>query len=518
MNPNPPQNDVKWSTSLFPNMKITHSILVAYGREGFRSALNVMEALEPIADVQLYSYDSEEQLPCDPDVALCVVTDDESIEQAHDFQVRLDDVPTVVIDGSGVLKIEVNGYAGRISSSPDQVLKTVQQFLSTSKRKPSRPIVGKASNAPPRRITSPFDHTLARAAGGGQAPQAVLMAAARQLFWDLRATRGEVFLRMVEKNGFQKVYAEPEPRTTTNSAISPEVVRLIKKRSFPVTLQDLEARAVRPLYQYLASRHLNLLIPLIKEARLLGWLAFAVEDSRCTSELLDDLQIVGHLLTTSVAEAFDREMRDHEAASLFEAFSVLHCGVLIIDQQGQILNIAGATMPLGSALCQGDHFKAIHNSRVREVIDQALRGRFLECTWSDFDSQTTLTCFAVKLDDKRVVAFWQPQRGQSQGVGRQHLDLKQVLDSLPVPVLLDDEVNPGSVSCPEGCITEADCEAIRDCALQAQAKNVKALRLRWGTRRSPGNAVLFYEADINEGSAEFADDIHHAVRFSLQAA
>jgi hypothetical protein len=166
-----------------------------------------------------------------------VVTDDESIEQAHDFQVRLDDVPTVVIDGSEALKIEVNGYAGRISSSPDQVLKTVQQLLSTSRPKPSRTISGKASHPTPRRISSPFDHTLARAAGGAQTPQAVLMAAARQLFWDLRATRGEVFLRMVEKNGFQKVYAEPEARTTANSAISPEVVRLIKKRSFPVTLQ-----------------------------------------------------------------------------------------------------------------------------------------------------------------------------------------------------------------------------------------------------------------------------------------
>ncbi|HEY5741728.1 MAG TPA: hypothetical protein VIS99_04245, partial [Terrimicrobiaceae bacterium] len=420
--------------------------------------------------------------------------------------------------GSGALKIEVNGYAGRISSSPDQVLKTVQQLLSTSRRKPSRTTLGKASNHAPRRISSPFDQTLARAAGGAQTPQAVLMAAARQLFWDLRATRGEVFLRMVEKNGFQKVYAEPELRTTANSAISSEVVRLIKKRSFPVTLQDLEARPVRPLYQYLASRHLNLLIPLIKEARLLGWLAFAVEDSRCTHELLDDLQIVGHLLTTSVAEAFDRELRDHEAASLFEAFSVLHCGILIIDQEGQILNIAGTTMPLGSGLRQGDHFKAIHNSRVREVIAQALRGRFLESTWGDFDSQMTMTCFAVKLDEKRILVFWQPQQRQSQGFGRQHLELKQVLDSLPVPVLLDDEVTPGSVACPEGRITEADCEAIRDCALQAQAKNVKALRLRWGKRRSTDNAVLFYEANINEGSEEFADDIKHAVRFSLQAA
>lgn len=499
-------------------MKLTHSILVAYGHEGFRSALNVMEALEPIADVQLCSYDSEEQLAHEPDLALCIVTDQESIEQAHDFQVRLDDVPTVVVDGAGALKIEVNGYAGRISSSPDQILKTVQQLLSTPKKKQSRATQSRGSNSAPRRISSPFDHTLARAAGGAQTPQAVLMAAARQLFWDLRATRGEVFLRMVEKNGFQKVYAEPEARRAANSAMSPEVVRLIKKRSFPVTLQELEARPARPLYDYLASRHLNLLIPLMKEARLLGWLAFAVEESRCTNELLDDLQIVGHLLTTSVAEAFDRQLRDHESAGLFEAFSALKCGILTIDQEGQIVHIAGTTVPLGSGPRPGDHFKTIHNSRVREVIAQALRGRFVERTWGDFDSQLTMTCFASKLDERKIVVFWQPQQSLPLDLAKQRLDLKEVLDSLPVPVLLDNEATPGAGACPEGRITEADFEAIRDCALQAQAKNVKALRLRWGKNRSPENAVLFYEADINEGSAEFADDIKHAVRFSLEAA
>ena len=34
-------------------MKPTNSILVAYSHDGFRSALKVLEALKPIADVQL---------------------------------------------------------------------------------------------------------------------------------------------------------------------------------------------------------------------------------------------------------------------------------------------------------------------------------------------------------------------------------------------------------------------------------------------------------------------------------
>jgi len=183
-------------------MKPTNSILVAYSHDGFRSALNVLEALKPIADVQLCAYDSEEALAYEPDVALCIVTDQDSINQAHDFQVQLDDVPTVVVDGSGALKIEVNGYAGRVSSSPDQVLKTVQRLLSTQKGSEAAANRKSAQRSSPRRISSPFDHTLARASGGAQGPQAVLMAAARQLFWDLRADRGEVFLRMIEKNGF----------------------------------------------------------------------------------------------------------------------------------------------------------------------------------------------------------------------------------------------------------------------------------------------------------------------------
>jgi hypothetical protein len=44
------------------------------------------------------------------------------------------------------------------------------------------------------------------------------------------------------------------------------------------------------------------------------------------------------------------------------------------------------------------------------------------------------------------------------------------------------------------------------------------LRLRWGQTQSPENAVLFYESDISQGSAEFIDDVNHSVRFSLEAA
>jgi hypothetical protein len=504
-------------------MNASHSVLVAFAHDGLRSALNMVEALEPIAEVHLCSYDqSREPLPQEPDVALCIVTDDESLDLAHEFQVRLEDVPTFVVDSVGGLKIEVNGYAGRISSSPDQVVKAVRQLLANNEGTDLRTTRKTKVSRSPRRISSPFDHTLARTAGGGQTPQAILIAAARQLSWDLRADRVEVFLRTVEKNAFRNVYAEPESSGGKNCVPSPEVVRLIKKRSYTVTLQELEARSVRPLNQYLTTRNLNLLVPLVKETRLLGWLAFALEAARCTDDLLDDLQVAGHLLTISVAEAYNREAEGQDAKSLYDALSGLKFGILTIDQEGQITNVTGATTLLGSDPQKGDHFKAIHNSRVREVVALALKGEFVEKSWVDFDSQEKISSFSTKLLDGRIVVFWGPRQSQHQAGRKQSaadgLELKEVLESLPVPVLLDNEVSPGTVPVPQGRITDEDGQAIRDCALQAQARKVKALRLRWGKTRSADNAVLFYDTDADEGNDELSDDIEHAVRFSLATA
>jgi len=256
---------------------------------------------------------------------------------------------------------------------------------------------------------------------------------------------------------------------------------------------------------------------------LLGWLAFGLDTSRCTDDLLDDLQVAGHLLTISVSEAYNREAEIQEARSLYDAFSALKSGILTVNQEGNITSVTGATAFLGSDPQKGDSFKAIHSSRVREVIAHALRGEFIEKSWVDFDSRETISSFSAKLTDGQIAVFWGPGKFQRQAVEKQSiaaigLDLKEVLESLPVPVLLDNEVSPGSVPLPKGRITDADGQAIRDCALQAQARNVKALRLRWGKKRRPDNAVLFYETDTEEGNAEFSDDIEHAVRFSLVAA
>ncbi|HEY5706655.1 MAG TPA: hypothetical protein VIS96_13890 [Terrimicrobiaceae bacterium] len=494
-------------------------ILVAHARTALPQALSVAEVLQPFAEVQLTSYDlSREQLPQELDAVLCIVTDEESIEMAHDFQGRLEDVPVFVVDSSGSLKIELNGYAGRVSSSPDQMLGAVRQFLAANGKRNVR-MPQSETRRTPRKLSTPFNQILARTAGEGQSPQALLIASARQLSSDLRAERVEVFLHMAETNAFQKIYSAPETDRAKDPGPSPEVIRLIKRRLYPTTPDDLESRLFSPLHRYLTSKRLNLLVPLVKETRLLGWMAFRLEAALCTDDLLDDIQVAGHLLSISLADAWRFDDQSRDAKNLQSALSALGSGIAIVDPEGQIGCIAGALTFLGGDPQKGDHFKAIHNSRVREVVALGLEGRFVEKSWVDFDSQETIYSFSTKLPDGRIVVFWAPRPIQGEPAQKRgDLDLKEVLESLPVPVLLDNEVSPGTVPVPQGRITDEDGQAIRDCALQAQARKVKALRLRWGKKRSADNAVLFYYRDADEGNDEFCDDIKHAVRFSLVGA
>jgi len=503
-------------------MNTPHFALVAYAHDGLRLALNVVEVLEPIAEVQLCSYhQSKDRLPQEPDVALCIVTDDESIDMAHEFQASLGVVPTFVVDHSGGRRIEANGFAGKVSASPEQVLKTVRQLLAANGKRDFHGTQKKESGRAPRRLTSPFDHTLTRTAGAGQTPKAILMAAARQLAWDLRAERSEAFLHCAETRTFQKVYAEPETGEAKESEPSPEIIRLIKKRFYPSTLMELESRPFRPLHQYLASRNLNLLVPLVKETLLLGWLTFSLEAERCTDDFLDDLQVAAHLLMISLGEAYHRVEAKQDAVKLDDAFSALKSGILVIDAEGQINGIAGATALLGSQPQKGESFKSIHNSRVREVIAHALRNNFIEKSWVDFSSRETIVSYSTRLADGKIVVFWGPRQSElpsAKPSGAPSFNLKEVIESLPVPVLLDAGGSPGATTLPEGRISDQDGEAIRACALQAEAKNVKALHLRLGKDRSPVHAVLFYETAAGEANSDFADNINQAVQFSVVTA
>ena len=506
-------------------MNTSPFVLVAYAHDGLRLALSMVETLEPIADVQLLSYEqSGKHLTREPDAALCIVTDDESIEQAHEFQAGIEGVPTFVVDNSGGRKIHANGFAGKVSSAPEQVLKTVRQLLAANAKKNQQLAPRKEAARSPRRLTSPFDQTLARTTGVGQTPRAILMAATRQLAWDLRAERIDAFLHVSETGTYQMVHAEPEMAQVRNGTPSSEIVRLIKKRFYPATLAEMESRAFRSLHHYLTGRKMNVLVPLVQESHLLGWLTLNLDAARCTDDFLDDLQVAAHLLTISVAEAYRREQACQDAGMLNDAFTALRSGILIIDEEGQITALSGETVLLGGTPLKGESFKSVHNSRVREVVSHALRGDFIEKSWVDFDSQATISCRSTPLGDGKIVLFWGPaQSAHPAGEQPNRLpgfDLKEVLESLPVPVVLDaaGAATPAASILPRGRISDWDGQAIRACAQQAEARKAKSLRLRWGKSRSPVNAVLFYETASGEANSDFSDDINRAVRFSVVTA
>jgi hypothetical protein len=184
--------------------------------------------------------------------------------------------------------------------------------------------------------------------------------------------------------------------------------------------------------------------------------------------------------------------------------------------------MTGETSLLGGNPQKGEPFKSIHNSRVREVIAHALRGDFIEKSWVDFESKETMAGHSARLEDGKIVLFWGPARNRhpsaEQAGGPPDFDLKEVLESLPVPVVLDaaGSAAPEASTMPQGRISDRDGQAIRACALKAKAQKVKSLRLRWGKDRSPVHAVLFYETTPDEANSDFSDDINQAVRFSVQ--
>jgi hypothetical protein len=236
----------------------------------------------------------------------------------------------VVVESLGGPKGEIGRYRRTISFVPDRLQRRGIKSLVDRKEKGSpcntkgegEPVSNPGSLRP--NTTRPseeemFDHflmrirgsKLVRSASSEQTPQALPIAAARQLCWDLRAKRGEFFVRTLDGCTFQKIYEDPDGGSHGPPPL--EVVRLIRERTFPHTLQELEAHSVRPLYQYLKSRNLNLLIPLVKKSRLLGWLAFALDPIRCTDDLLDGLQVAGYLLATSISDTYPLEAEDANA-------------------------------------------------------------------------------------------------------------------------------------------------------------------------------------------------------------
>ena len=122
------------------------------------------------------------------------------------------------------------------------------------------------------------------------------------------------FSAVVEKNAFRKDLCGTGILRANDCAPSPEVVRLIKKRSYPVTLRRAGSPFGSPAPSVSDEPESKFDCSLGEGdslARLAGLSLWKRRDARMI--LLDDLQIAGHLLTTSVAEAYKRETESQEA-------------------------------------------------------------------------------------------------------------------------------------------------------------------------------------------------------------
>ncbi len=163
-------------------------------------------------------------------------------------------------------------------------------------------------------------------------------------------------------------------------------------------------------------------------------------------------------------------------------------------RKGQITSVTGATTLLGSDPQKGDHFKAIHNSRVREVVALAHSGEISsKSRGSTLTLQETISSFSTRLPDGQIVVFWGPRQSQHEAGRKQGgLDLKDVLESLPVPVLLDNEVSPGTV--PGTSRRGLATRMVRPSGIapsRLKQEKSKALRLRWGKKTVNGQRGAF---------------------------
>jgi len=503
-------------------MKNAPIILVAYPRGGHQMPLRLVEELEPFGEIRLSTYQQlEKALPEElPQLALCIVTDEESIQAAHELQGRLHDVPTLVVDDAAGCRIEANGFAGQVPAKLHKISSAVRELLPQATRDRRELKVSPATTPVRARLTSRLDQTLARSGGSGQSAEAILLSAAKHLEWELRADRAEAHLLPKEDGESREIFCSPLIHEEDPVSCGSKIVALIKGRTFPSTLGDLNARRYRPLADYLASRQLNLIIPLAREDRLFGWMAFFLEPEMMTEDFLDDLQIAAHLLTLSLNDAAQRNEIEAEENIWDEALLALKAGLLIIDDQGSVVETVGDLTVLGNIPVKGDPFKTIQSSKMREVIARMRKGELGKSVWTDPVSQRPFVACGEKLDDGSIVIHFGEQRlfsNSPAATARHEIDFGELVEALPLPVTSDTACGLSQASLPEGRVTREDSDAIKKCALSAKSRNAKVLRLRCGTGGSLRPAVLFFESPELETSS-FPEDVTHAVQFSLNAA
>jgi hypothetical protein len=484
------------------------TILIVYPPTGQRIALDLVECLESLGRVTLRSY---ERLPgkMDVSVAVCVVADDYSLDQAHDLQQRFIDIPTLIVDDKAEGTIPVNGFVGLVSPIPNQVFEAVEGILANGSS--ASRAGGPESSRPRRTLASRFDITLARTAGLSQSLPTILGAATRHLAWELRANVAEAYLLDLSANPI-KVFCEPST-VSDSSEVSSKLLRVLERRARPTCLTDLNQIQDRSLFQHMEMRGLTVVVPFLKENKLMGWLGLGLDASTLTDDFLDDLYVVTHLLTLSLISAPSDTV---EQINLWDrALGAFRTGMLILDRQGKVTDLAGEMNLLGNSPARGASFTEIRNGRIREIVARALRGNFTSSEWCCPGSAEVVRCSAAAFSEESMVLSFGISKFTSTPAPESappSVDLKELLSSLPVPVLPDSACgSPAEI--PGGQITAFDSDQIRKCANAALAKEAKSLRFRCRREATNTQAVLFFESPQTESESTFGSDVNEAVRF-----
>jgi len=490
----------------------TSHLLVAYPRGGESLALKLVETLDGVGITTLRPYSrmkagmGEHRF----DVALCIVMDQESVAEAHDLQHRLEDVPTIVVDNAQNTAIPVNGFIGRASCAHDPILEMVTEILHADTRSDSSS--GRNDRSRPA-FVSRFDATLSRLGGVSEGYDTLLSAATRQLAWELRAMGAEACALDIESQ-IRRVYCSLSEGLDLHP-IPDAIGRILKAKRFLVCKKDLTRKADAPLIEYLETQRLNVIAPLMPDYRLLGWLAFRLDETMLTDAFLDDLHIAAHLLALTLRNPSEEPPR--KANSWHQVLAEFNVGMLTLGPNGKIIDVMGDTSLLGLTSSSGHSLKSVRNGHIREVIAEALRGNLTTKIWVDARSGQSYAGAATALGDKTIALRFErlmTTPPKSDGGSSSMVELSPLLESLTLPVLV--EGAPGSTAgLPKGCISTNDSESIRRCAQAAISGEAKALRIRFTPDGKSSRAVLFFETPAKGEESFLGRDISHAVEFRV---
>jgi hypothetical protein len=483
-------------------------ILIAYSSGGEKIALDLVEDLNQLGTVLIRSYSNLALTPQEEefDAAVCVVTDGASITRAHELQ-KSWECPTLVVNCHPREIIPVNGFAGLATPDSRQTMLMVREILAGRQQEHFPASHERNSGDHTRRIlTSRFDATISRLAELPSALETTLAAATRQLAWELRTQTAETYIVNLNEPP-QCIFALPG-NLPEGDVPSIKVIRLLSRKAYAFGLADIRGPKEKPLLEYLQKRGMTVVAPITRQGSWIGWIALGMDENAVTSDFLDELQIVTHLLSLGLV-APSKAADPNEWGSILTAFETV---LLSVSAEGIITQIAGGSEYLGHHVSRGDSFLEVRNARIRQIIAGALAGNFTSDRWLDPVSGKSLQGEAKSLPDGVVAVNFSAAGLPSNVAACCDVELVPLLESLSLPVTPDASAGY-SPQIPHGCVTAADSERIVRCANLAKQKSVKALKLRYDADEKGGRGVLFSECSSSETASRLVEDIGSAVEF-----